>query len=386
MVGLINRKNTMPADTTDNTPGIRNNADSSVSSSAHDVKNTHPPLKKTRHTGIFSSIRAFTSSCISSLATVCRARFIEDPPLRRFINVLITVGCAGIIAASIVFAGQLIGSDTTDSDWTIWPENEIPKSDYLSAVTNHFRGNNNQVFIHTVVKGENYWLIAKSNGVDIETMLGANPQWHNTTAGIDEKIVVLLTKGTLHYVRKGQSIKKIAHMYGAATKLVRINNHLLWPLQPHIGDVLILPGCHHLVHTPEMHAALAIRGQFINPSTGYLGSKFGMRMHPILGYVRLHKGIDLHSPSGHPCWSAADGVVAYTGNGGSYGKVIYINHDNGFQTRYAHLSRILTRTGRTVKQGQVIGRTGNSGLSTTPHLHFEIRSNGIPVDPMNYLW
>jgi murein DD-endopeptidase MepM/ murein hydrolase activator NlpD len=101
----------------------------------------------------------------------------------------------------------------------------------------------------------------------------------------------------------------------------------------------------------------------------------GMRIHPILRYRKFHAGWDLAAPTGTPVWAVADGIVTSAGWGGGYGNLIIIQHGR-LETRYAHLSRILVRTGQTVKTAQMIGRVGSTGLSTGPHLHFEKRSGG----------
>ena len=115
-----------------------------------------------------------------------------------------------------------------------------------------------------------------------------------------------------------------------------------------------------------------------------ISSGFGMRRHPILGYNRMHTGVDFAAPYGTPLKAAGDGVIARSGWQGAYGKVVRIRHKNGYETVYAHMSRIPTtiKPGTTVRQGQVIGFVGSTGRSTGPHAHFEIRANGRPVNPL----
>lgn len=114
-----------------------------------------------------------------------------------------------------------------------------------------------------------------------------------------------------------------------------------------------------------------------------LSSSFGMRHHPILGYSRMHTGVDFAAPTGTPIYAAGDGVVKFTGVRGGYGKYIQIRHNAEFSTAYAHLSRILVRDGARVEQGDIIGRVGSTGRSTGPHLHYEIIRNGQKVNPLN---
>ncbi len=113
-------------------------------------------------------------------------------------------------------------------------------------------------------------------------------------------------------------------------------------------------------------------------------SSYGRRRHPILGYSRMHRGVDFGAPTGTPIRAAGDGTVVSRGWKGAYGRYIRIRHRGGYQTAYAHLSRYAraSKRGRRVKQGQIIGYVGSSGLSTGPHLHYEVLVNGRQVNPM----
>jgi murein DD-endopeptidase MepM/ murein hydrolase activator NlpD len=119
------------------------------------------------------------------------------------------------------------------------------------------------------------------------------------------------------------------------------------------------------------------------PVPGQITSRFGNRFHPILGSARFHKGVDLRAPMGAPIVAAADGRVVTAGWHGGYGRQVAIAHRCGVQTTYAHMSRIAAAPGQMVRQGQVIGYVGSSGLSTGPHLHYEVHKDGRPVNPMS---
>lgn len=114
-----------------------------------------------------------------------------------------------------------------------------------------------------------------------------------------------------------------------------------------------------------------------------VSSGFGMRSHPVLGYTRLHRGMDFAAPAGTPVYAAANGTVASARHEGAYGRIVRLRHAGGVETRYAHLSRIAPgiAPGRRVRQGDVIGAVGSTGLSTGPHLHYEVVVGGQPVDP-----
>ncbi|WP_017664519.1 M23 family metallopeptidase [Porphyrobacter sp. AAP82] len=115
-----------------------------------------------------------------------------------------------------------------------------------------------------------------------------------------------------------------------------------------------------------------------------LTSSFGMRTHPVLGGRRQHQGIDLAAPSGTPVYATADGVVSRADWYSSYGLYISVEHGASMQTRYAHLSRLAVAAGDSVKKGDLIGYVGSTGRSTGPHLHYEVRVEGLAVNPIPY--
>ncbi|MDO8964963.1 MAG: peptidoglycan DD-metalloendopeptidase family protein [Coriobacteriia bacterium] len=135
------------------------------------------------------------------------------------------------------------------------------------------------------------------------------------------------------------------------------------------------------------HGGGKYAGSMTWPTPGYnrVSSSFGYRIHPILHYRKMHNGIDISAPSGARIVATGDGNVIFAGVRGGYGNCTMIDHGDGVVTVYAHQKRIAVRTGQSVSAGQTIGYVGSTGLSTGPHLHFEVRVNGDPVNPMNYL-
>ncbi|MDK2920254.1 MAG: hypothetical protein PWQ37_2987 [Candidatus Petromonas sp.] len=130
-----------------------------------------------------------------------------------------------------------------------------------------------------------------------------------------------------------------------------------------------------------------VGGSMTWPSPGYtrITSPFGYRLHPILKKKKLHTGIDIGVPYGSNVVAAQSGTVMHADWLGGYGRVVMIDHGGGIVTLYAHNSKLLVKEGQEVKRGQVIAKSGSSGLSTGPHLHFEVRKNGKYVDPMGYV-
>ncbi len=121
------------------------------------------------------------------------------------------------------------------------------------------------------------------------------------------------------------------------------------------------------------------------PIKGFLCSSFGFRRDPINRTIKMHEGYDIANSLGTPVHATADGAVIFAGVESGYGNVITVDHGYGITTNYAHLSVILVHDGDRVKRGQKIGLVGSTGRSIGAHLHYEVRINGVPVDPGNYL-
>jgi murein DD-endopeptidase MepM/ murein hydrolase activator NlpD len=135
--------------------------------------------------------------------------------------------------------------------------------------------------------------------------------------------------------------------------------------------------------------ARSSNARFVWPTDGHFTSSFGWRTHPIFGDRRFHAGIDIGAPYGTSVWSADEGTVVYAGYASGYGTLVVISHGTvggkDLTTGYAHMSSLLVSPGQQVSRGQQVGRVGNEGNSTGPHLHFEVRLDGDPVDPLNWV-
>lgn len=129
-----------------------------------------------------------------------------------------------------------------------------------------------------------------------------------------------------------------------------------------------------LAHTPA-----------IWPVKGWISSKFGFRKSPFTGKREFHKGVDIANRKGSPVIAPADGTVTFVGRKGSLGNVVIIDHGFGTVTRYGHLDKMLCKKGESVRRSDTIGRVGNTGRSTGPHLHYEVHLSGVPVNPTKYL-
>ena len=123
------------------------------------------------------------------------------------------------------------------------------------------------------------------------------------------------------------------------------------------------------------------REGLMRPVPGWETSGYGMRRHPILGYSRMHRGVDFHAAYGSPIYAVTDGTVEFAGRRGGYGNFVKLNHGGGLETGYGHMSGFAVEPGEQVRRGQVIGYVGATGLATGPHLHFEVYENGQTVNP-----
>ena len=198
--------------------------------------------------------------------------------------------------------------------------------------------------------------------------------------------------GIHHTVQKGQTLYRIALAYEIDLEVLRRANHIRDPSKIKEGMQLWIPGASRVRTLPKASSHLrsakkkktptvkSRRGILIWPTKGTLTSSFGKRNG------RKHEGIDIAAPKGTPIYSAADGKVVFSGWGPTgYGKMVIIKHQHHLTTVYAHNSKILVKKGVRVKQGQKISLMGSTGRSTGPHLHFEVRNDTEPKNPIKYL-
>ncbi|NCJ07860.1 peptidoglycan DD-metalloendopeptidase family protein [Synechococcales cyanobacterium C] len=161
----------------------------------------------------------------------------------------------------------------------------------------------------------------------------------------------------------------------AENQLVEDSRRLGIIIQQRLAVRTTLPGVDRILGT----------GQMGIPAQGPITSHFGWRQHPILGSSRFHSGTDFGAEHGSPIWAADAGFVIFAGWYGGYGNTVVLDHGNGLTTLYAHASEILVAEGQPVQKGQVIAAVGSTGLSTGPHLHFEVHRQGEPMDPLAFL-
>lgn len=186
--------------------------------------------------------------------------------------------------------------------------------------------------------------------------------------------------GVFHPVLRGQTLYTIARTYGVPLETIVQANRIAEPARIETGALLFIPGA-----AAPLEVAItlpdATGGRFLRPVAGPVNSGFGPRRKG-----RMHYGVDFGAAPGAEVYAARDGVVLYAGTGyQGYGRLIILEHDDGYQTLYAHNRKLLAREGDTVCAGEVIALVGATGNASGPHLHFEVRRNQHPVDPAPFL-
>ena len=228
-----------------------------------------------------------------------------------------------------------------------------------------------KVAIYEVRAGDTLSSIASRYGVPVSWLMVSNNL--STTTIYPGQRLLIPKDGVIHTVKPGETLKEIAAKYGVSEESLREANGLR--ADPPAGTSLFVPNPRTI---PTLGTETA---KFFWPVRGPISSPFGPRIHPIYGVPSFHTGIDIAVPEGTPVRAAASGTVTFAGWHEGFGVLVVIDHGNGYESYYGHLSKLLVSEGQRVSAGDVIALSGNTGLSTGPHLHFEVRYLGTPVDP-----
>lgn len=229
---------------------------------------------------------------------------------------------------------------------------------------------------YKVVKGDTLLGISKKLGTSVSTLVGLNGlSSQSLTVG---KSLVYAEEDVIKYRKAGSfSVFDVARKYNVHPFEVFLANGY----RMYFKDECLVPGVE--LSWREITDILGIG--FLKPLVGRFTSGYGYRIHPVLGIRKFHSGLDISAPYGAPVKSAMSGTVERTGYDEGYGYFIVIRHSSSTKTLYGHLSKILVKEGQRVSRGHIIGRVGDTGITTGPHLHFEVIKNGRKVNPRRYI-
>jgi murein DD-endopeptidase MepM/ murein hydrolase activator NlpD len=246
------------------------------------------------------------------------------------------------------------------------------------------------IITYTVVKGDNLWSISQRYDVKMTSIISTNNLKEISRLSIGQKLKLPITnmdiakaegysqeaaaEEIIYYVKKGESLWTISREYNVKLEAIIAANSITDASKISAGQQLRIP------NVPGARSNIT---NFIWPVRGRITSPYGMRV--ISGRKDFHAGIDIGGPTGTNIVAAESGIVSYAGYMRGYGNVIILSHNGGYSTVYGHNSANLVKKGQSIRKGSVIAKMGSTGNATGPHLHFEIRSGGKPVNPLSYL-
>lgn len=268
---------------------------------------------------------------------------------------------------------------------------EISPSDDSGVV-----GVRSETEAYVVQPGDTIGVVAERFGVSVNTILWENNLTERSTIRPGDTLRILPLSGVTHKVKRGETLARIAQLYGVTAEAIITENDLIDDDALQINDELVIPGGKKLPtiaptpvtqRTPRSYVGTVPAAAVTDTGTKLLWPTTVRRITQYFGW--RHTGVDIASRESPPVYAAEAGtVVRAAGNGnwnGGYGNMVIIDHGNGLQTLYGHLKTLAVNVGDTVARGQAIAIMGNTGRSTGPHLHFEVRVRGSRVNPLTYI-
>ncbi|KAB3532185.1 M23 family metallopeptidase [Alkaliphilus serpentinus] len=274
----------------------------------------------------------------------------------------------------------------------------------LESALNYILIGTDEEKIHEVQKGESAWGIAKKYEISVEDIAKANPDINPDRLQIGQEISLIVPKPYISVVTReyAELVEGVPFetnyednetLYEGDSKILvqgvegirEVKAYIIKENGVEVGrdvleeEILSDPKTRVIAKGTKPRPKTMATGIFSNPTRGRLTSGFGMRWG-----VR-HQGIDVAAPTGTSITAADGGLVTFSGRNGGYGNLVIIDHENGYQTYYAHNNSLLVKKGERVYKGQKIATVGSTGNSTGPHVHFEVRKNGVPVNPLRFV-
>lgn len=240
--------------------------------------------------------------------------------------------------------------------------------------------------LHVLQRGETISSLMARYNLSLAAIVGANPDISSLDRlPVGLELLIPPGEGMVVALEPEQTVLDLVKIYGVSPVALARANRIDSPVDLQPGRLLFLPGVaprHTLDRLAEVREQ---ENTYIWPAHGRLTSFFGRRRLG-MGTSNFHSGLDIAAPTGTPVVAARAGTVTFAGwSNRGFGNLVKIRHSGGAETWYAHFSRILVTVGQQVGQGEVIGRIGSTGISTGPHLHFEVHEGGRPLDPLGFL-
>ena len=293
--------------------------------------------------------------------------------MKRKYLLFLTLGAVALLAG----LAMILLPQTALADPCPYPKKKLERQDcaLLWAQSSNQRS---RVITYTVKYGDTMWGIATRYGLDVDTLRYSNPELYRNPDRLyaGQTVRILPFAGAIHQVRRGETLASIARKWHVTPETIigYQPNHLKRGQTLTPGQEIIIPGGRLDLNIPK--PSLSPEATFAWPLRGRLSQ----------GYSAKHRAVDIATAWKAPVYAAAEGRVVragwlYTG----YGFSVVIRHPNGLVTLYSHMTNPAVQVGDWVKRGQQIGLVGSTGNSTGPHVHFEVRKNGVRVNPLTYL-
>ena len=307
----------------------------------------------------------------------------------------------GVSIESIMKANELADQHKLREGQTLY----IPvSSDAVEATLKYVRGLKEETIArlkqavpvemtdYVIKNGDTLWQIANTFNLDVNTIFGCNKVSEGDVLKVGAIIKIPNQDGIFITVKKGQTVEKLAKEYDIYPEAVLSANRMK-DASLKQGASLFLPGAKVAViesggrtnAASKVKNTVSVKKGFGWPVAGKISSSYGRRRHPVRGNGDFHTGIDIRAPRGRTIVASAAGKVVHAGWMGGYGRTIVISHPGKITTLYGHCSKLLVKVGTNVKRGQAIAQVGSTGISTGNHVHFEVRSGGRAINPIQVL-